>query len=161
MNSSLQSLFMIALMHSNLADSCALWKKFHVNLCNDLSRCMHEFSFISIDFKNSHLDYKLYLIAKTLQWHDKTLMNFSLSASILNWFDNIVSSLISAKLKYNQIEQIRLWNMKTVQLNKKQRQVFNSIMSEIINSFKIAHFFIHDSADIEKTFLYKCLYHHF
>ena len=83
-NSSLRSLFIIALMHNDLADLCALWKKFHVDLCNDLSCCMHEFSFILIDFKNSHLDYELYLIAKMLQQHDKTLANFSLSASILN-----------------------------------------------------------------------------
>ena len=103
-NSFLRSLFMIALMHSNLADSCALWKRFHVDLCDDLSHHMHEFSFISIDFKNSHLDYKLYLIAKMLQWHDKTLADFNLSASILNWFDNIVSFLIFAELEYDQIE---------------------------------------------------------
>ncbi len=91
MNSSLQSLFIIALMHSDFADSYALWKKFHVNLCNDLSCCIHEFSFISIDFKNSHLDYKLYLIAKMLQQHNKTFANFSLFALILNWSDNIIS----------------------------------------------------------------------
>jgi hypothetical protein len=51
--------------------------------------------------------------------------------------------------------------MKIVQLNEKQRQVFNSIMSEVMNLFKIIHFFIHDSADIKKTFLYECLCHHF
>ena len=103
-NSSLRSLFMITLMHNDLADSCALWNRFHVDLCNDLPRCMHEFSFISIDFKNSHLDYELYLIAKTLQWHDKILADFNLSASILNWFNNIVSFLIFAELEYDQIE---------------------------------------------------------
>ncbi len=103
-NSSLWSLFMIALMHSDLANSCALWERFHVNLCDDLSRHMHEFSFISINFKNSHLDYELYLIAKTLQQHDKTLADFSLSASILNWFNNIVSLLIFTELEYDQIE---------------------------------------------------------
>jgi len=103
-SSFLWSLFMIALMHNDLANSCALWNRFHVDLCNDLSHCMHEFSFILIDFKNLHLDYKLYLIAKMLQQHDKTFANFSLSASILNWFDNIVSFLIFTKLEYNQIE---------------------------------------------------------
>ena len=103
-NSSLRSLFMIALMHSDLADSCALWKRFHVDLCNDLPRHMHEFSFISIDFKNSHLNYELYLIAKMLQQHDKNLADFSLSALILNWFNNIVSSLIFTELEYDQIE---------------------------------------------------------
>ncbi len=81
---SLQSLFMIALMHSDLANLYTLWKRFCVDLCNDLSCHMHEFSFILINFKNSHLDYKLYLIAKMLQWHDKTLADFSLSALILN-----------------------------------------------------------------------------
>lgn len=104
MSSSLQSLFMIILMHNDLADLCALWEKFHVDLCNDLSCCMHEFSFILIDFKNSHLNYKLYLIVKTLQQHDKILANFSLFALILNWFNNIVSFLISAKLEYDQIK---------------------------------------------------------
>lgn len=103
-SSSLRSLFMITLMHSDLADSCALWERFHVDLCNDLSCCMHEFSFILIDFKNSHLDYELYLIAKMLQQYDKTLADFSLFASILNWFNNIVSSLIFAELEYDQIE---------------------------------------------------------
>ncbi len=160
-NSSLRSLFVIALMHSNLADSCALWKRFRVNLCDDLPHCMHEFSFISIDFENSHLDYELYLIAKMLQWHDKTLADFNLSALILNWFNNIVSFLIFTKLKYDQIEQIRLQNTKIAQLNEKQRQVLNSIVSIITDSLKTAHFFIHDSANIEKTFLYECLYHHF
>ncbi len=160
-NSSLQSLFMIALMHSDLADSCALWNRFCVDLCDDLPRRMHEFSFISIDFENSHLDYELYLIAKTLQQHDKTLADFSLSALILNWFDNIVSFLIFAELEYDQIEQIRLRDAKITQLNEKQRQVLNSIVSVITDSLKTAHFFIHDSADIEKTFLYECLCHHF
>ena len=103
-NSSLRSLFIITLMHSDLADSCALWNKFHVDLYDDLSRHMHEFSFISIDFNNSHLDYELYLIAKMLQQHDKTLADFSLFALILNWFNNIVSSLIFAEFKYDQIE---------------------------------------------------------
>jgi len=103
-SSSLQSLFMITLMHNDLADSCALWKRFRVDLCDDLSHHMHEFSFISIDFKNSHFNYKLYLIAKMLQRHDKTLIDFSLSASILNWFNNIVSLLIFAELEYDQIE---------------------------------------------------------
>ena len=104
MNLSLWSLFMITLMHNDLADSCALWNKFHVDLYDDLSRHMHEFSFISINFKNSHLNYELYLITKMLQQHDKILADFNLFASILNWFNNIVSSLIFAKLKYDQIE---------------------------------------------------------
>ena len=102
-SSSLRSLFMIALMHSDLANLCALWNRFHV-VRNNLSRHIHEFSFISIDFKNSHLDYELYLIAKMLQRHDKTLADFSLSASILNWFNNIVSFLIFTELEYDQIE---------------------------------------------------------
>ncbi len=104
MNSSLWSLFMITLMHNDLADSCALWNRFHVDLCDDLPCCMHEFSFISIDFENSHLNYELYLIMKMLQWHDKTFADFNLSALILNWFNNIVSSLIFAELKYDQIK---------------------------------------------------------
>ncbi len=104
MNSSLRSLFMIALMHNDLADSCALWNRFCVDLCDDLSCCMHEFSFISINFKNLHLDYELYLIAKMLQRYDKTLADFSLSALILNWFNNIVSLLIFTELEYDQIE---------------------------------------------------------
>jgi hypothetical protein len=83
-SSSLQSLFMIILMHNDLADSYILWKKFCIDLCNDLSHCMHESSFKSIDFKNLHLDYELYLIAKMLQQHNKILTNFNLSASILN-----------------------------------------------------------------------------
>ncbi len=102
-SSSLWSLFMIALMHSDLADSCALWKRFRVDLCDDLPRRIHEFSFISIDFKNSHLDYELYLIAKTLQRHDKFLADFSLSASICYehvWIDQssdlILINLIKA-----------------------------------------------------------------
>ena len=103
-NSSLRSLFMIALMHSDLANSCALWERFHIDLCNDLPHYMHEFSFILIDFKNLHLDYKLYLIAKMLQQHDKTLANFNLFALILNWFNNIVSSLIFTELEYDQIK---------------------------------------------------------
>ncbi len=39
-----------------------------------------------------------------LQQHDKIFINFNLFASILNWSDNIVSLLISAKLEYDQIE---------------------------------------------------------
>jgi hypothetical protein len=104
MSSFLRSLFIITLMHSDLADSCALWKRFHVDLCNDLPRHIHEFSFISIDFKNSHLDYELYLITKTLQRHDKILADFNLFALILNWFNNIVSLLIFTELEYDQIE---------------------------------------------------------
>ncbi len=91
-------------MHNDFANSYALWKRFCVDLCDDLSCCMHEFSFISIDFKNLHFNYELYLIAKMLQQHDKILINFNLFASILNWSDNIVSLLISAKLEYDQIE---------------------------------------------------------
>jgi len=37
----------------------------------------------------------------------------------------------------------------------------NSIVLTVTDSLKTAHFFIHDSANIEKTFLYECLYHHF
>ena len=37
----------------------------------------------------------------------------------------------------------------------------NSIVSVVTDSLKTAHFFIHDSADIKKTFLYECLCHHF
>ncbi len=37
----------------------------------------------------------------------------------------------------------------------------NSIILTVTNSLKTAHFFIHDSADIKKMFLYECLYHHF
>jgi len=37
----------------------------------------------------------------------------------------------------------------------------NSIISTVTDLLKTAHFFIHNSADIEKTFLYECLCHHF
>ncbi len=37
----------------------------------------------------------------------------------------------------------------------------NSIILTVTNSLKTAHFFIYDFANIEKTFLYECLYHHF
>jgi len=159
--SSLRSLFVIALMHSDLADPCALWNRFRVDLCDDLPRRMHEFSFIPIDFEDSHLDYGLYLIAKALQRHDKTLADFSLPAPILNWSDNIVSPLISAELEYDQIEQARLRDAKTAQLNEEQRQALNSIVSAVTDSPKTAHFFIHGPAGTGKTFLYECLCHHF
>jgi len=51
--------------------------------------------------------------------------------------------------------------VKIIQLNEKQHQVLNSNVSKVTNSFKTAHFFIHDFIDIEKMFLYECLYHHF
>ncbi len=71
-------------MHSDFADLCMLQKKFYVDLCNNLSHYIHKFSFILISFKNLHLDYKLYLIAMMLQWHDKILVNFNLFTLILN-----------------------------------------------------------------------------
>jgi hypothetical protein len=51
--------------------------------------------------------------------------------------------------------------VKIIQLNEKQHQVLNSIVLKVTDSFKTAHFFIHDSVNIEKTFLYECLCHHF
>ena len=64
-------------------------------------------------------------------------------------------------MNYDPKKERRLRNEKQTQLNQNQLNCYNTIITAIDNDPKTAHFFLHDPAGTNKTFLYQILCHHY
>ena len=120
---SLRCLFVTVLIHDEIVDSRVLWDRFCSNICDDLSHRIRQFLFVFSNFVDSHLNYDLYLIVKDLQEHNKTLVDFELSSSVLR--DLILISRFSLRSNWTtiflnksscEIKKQRNWTQSNVRL---------------------------------------------
>lgn len=99
----LQSLFVIVLIHRTLLSSVDLWEQFHDNLCENLTyhiKWMNSRSIMLTDIIHQNWDYKLYLLAHMLTVYSKTLINFHLLTYHHKW-NEITNNLMTLECHYN------------------------------------------------------------
>ena len=80
----LRMLFVTALLHGEITDPLNIWLCFSTKLYNDLPHALSHRTDLLADLDSSYSDYSLYLIAKILMEHNKTLTDFRLPLSVYN-----------------------------------------------------------------------------
>ena len=84
LETALQTLLITSLIYEGVTDLNSLWNCFQVNICDDLSHCLQLFTGVSVDFKDSHYNYELFLINALLTDFNKTLVSYQLPQYTLN-----------------------------------------------------------------------------
>ncbi len=113
------------------------------------------------DIEKSQFDYSLYLISHYLQEFHKTLENFALPSCSSQWEAIANNHLDNQKSDYDLTWEQALAEKHYIQLNSDQCHCFDCIVNAVIIKLQKTHFFIQDSDDTGKIFLYHALYSHF
>lgn len=157
----LRTLFTTALLFGQVGDPLALWIRFREHLCDDLPHRLRQRDDVPDGLVDPHYDYGLFLIHEVLADSSKTLADFNLPPYTHDWNRNAGNPLIAAQLQYDVDEERTLAEERRIQLNVDQARCFDSIIAAIEADPQTAHFFLQGPAGTGKTFLYKCLCHHY
>ena len=159
----LRTLFVTALVYGSVADPRALWDRFAASIYDDLPRLLARRDDLppGIDHSDLHLDYGLFLLAGILADHSRTLAEYGLPSFQHSWARVDANPLLAAELRYEPTKELRLRDELYDQLNTDQRSCFDVIVTAIEADPKNAYFFLQGPAGTGKTFLYRCLCHHY
>jgi len=159
--SHLRTLFVTALIHSDLTQPCEIWKQFREKICDDLPYRLRTRSDIPPHLVNPHLDLGLHLINKQLASYGKTVQDFLLPSIQGQWDTTTDNPLIEEQLQYDVAQEDAEARHIFAQFNAQQRANFTKVVEAIAADPTTAHFFLQGPAGTGKTFLYRGLCSHF
>ena len=110
---------------------------------------------------NRLFNYEFYKIDKILNFMNKKLADYAMSTFVHNWIHNLVNLLIDRELNYNSNTKRKLRDENWAKFNVDQIKCFDKIVTTIDNHFEIVYFFLQNSADIDKTFVYQIFCYHY
>jgi PIF1-like helicase len=158
----LRSLFIFILHYCTVGDPLRLWEEFKDPLCDDLPHAIARFGSDRPDlaFPNAHHDYGLFLLARELQGHGRSLTDFQLPTPHAPWAHvDPRPPADSADIPDVDPEAAAAL---CAQLNADQRHAFERIVPAVVDASpdRQRHFFLQGAGGTGKTFLYRALYGH-
>jgi len=166
-------LFALALQHTTITNPLQIWQQFGHSFCDDLSHLFRTGRLIAPAHGKGmeaelSLDYRLYHIQQLLNEYGKSLAEFGLPESVLDWrnMDRPMerNALVGEEMGYEVAQQRELADTMMEQLNEEQVASFHEIITavdsheqELPQQEYQSSFFLHGPAGTGKTFLYNCL----
>ena len=157
----LRSLFVTALLYGNITDPAALWNTFAEAICDDLKYylTLHPDIILQPDLQDIHLDYGLHLLQTALAQFGKWLTDFYIPIPIGEWERTAGNSLITEELQWNRDNEAVLAQERILQLNLKQKMVFDTVIYSV-EYIEPKVFFLQGPTGMGKTHVYKTIFNY-
>ncbi|KAG5550191.1 hypothetical protein RHGRI_015221 [Rhododendron griersonianum] len=150
----LRRLFCVILTQCSPSQPAALWDKFAMHICDDLSCKIQALFFIPNPTAAQIEDYGLYLLDELLQESGKNLKDFPpMQLPIGNWSVVVGNRLILEHQQLISDAQHLDVNINVESLNEEQRAAYTAIITSVFEN-KGTTFFLNGGAGTGKTFLY-------